>query len=645
MLDYLLPIQDANKRSKIATHIQDGLVLGSNQRWNLWTQGILPILSKSQESRQLYMENRPEAEVTNKPDDVTRSRVRRPVIAQAIDSTIAQQHLASFPTDESFFKGRPKNKLAADRLPTYEKYCEQRLAFLDFILHALKARVSKALDGTVAVWFPYGRSKKVEVTYDFPTLFGLKLPLGKPRAIEKEVVDFEGTDFVPLNLEDWRIDPTATRFSETNFIWRRWVTVEQLQNVKALANTEDLKPYGKCWGAGGDDSAIRKQQNYRLMGIEPTFLGDDNGVASQMVLLQEEWGDFYFDGKYYHNYVLIYSNDCTFHYFDKNPHHHAEKPFGVSPYIPLPDTLYGKSQAQDIIPLAHAGDSLVNNAIEAIKVTGTPTFTYRVTDTSVMEFFGDGPVSLVAGEGIPVQDHTSIAPVVWDRQALQEVSGLLQMLKEEIRESTGGVSYATGGITDQGPDRTATETNALVSGTSTRFQLLLLLDEILLYKPFLNQTISNDKQYMSAEAFVADEDKPLTPNEIKLMMLIFDVTGSKTVMNRAKELQDYDGFLQNYLPGLIKNNLASDNGDKIIFNIPELMKRRMSMSSMRDLDSFMEIKTAQELQQEQQEQAAQMTSPPPMGALPPEMIGAPDAVPTVPGTQPNGAPRDMAPIG
>jgi hypothetical protein len=159
------------------------------------------------------------------------------------------------------------------------------------------------------------------------------------------------------------------------------------------------------------------------------------------------------------------------------------------------------------------------------------------------------------------------------------------------------------------------------------------MDEELSYKPFLEMLFANDQQFMTEEVFVEDEIKPITPEMVKMMDLVFDVTGSKTVMNRQKEIQDYDGFLQNYLPGLIKNGLAVPNGDTIEFNIPELMKRRLSMSSMRDIDSYMTVITKQE--QEQQ--------PQPMGAVSPELLnGVPNGLPQVPGALPPGPPNDMA---
>jgi hypothetical protein len=47
------------------------------------------------------------------------------VLAEAIDSTLAQQHLASYPSDERFFKARARNKIAKDRLGVYEKHVEK----------------------------------------------------------------------------------------------------------------------------------------------------------------------------------------------------------------------------------------------------------------------------------------------------------------------------------------------------------------------------------------------------------------------------------------------------------------------------------------------------------------------------------------
>jgi hypothetical protein len=205
--------------------------------------------------------------------------------------------------------------------------------------------------------------------------------------------------------------------------------------------------------------------------------------------------------------------------------------------------------------------------------------------------------------------------------------GAQQRLKEEIRESTGGVPYATGGVSEMDTERTATETSILASGTNTRFQLNIQMYEESHLKPYLEMTFSNDRQFMTQAAFVDDEPEPILPDHVKMMELAFDVTGSRSVMNRSKEIQEMDVILA-ALPGWMQSGFVQSNGDIIKVNIPEMLKRRVALnSSFRDLDNFSETITM-ETQQEEMNLGV-MNGP---QAVPP--IAAAGAPPVMPGVQP-----------
>jgi hypothetical protein len=622
-LNYFVPVVDEDDQPKLSKVNKDSLVSGSNGRWHAWSDTIQDIRDRALEASQLYIENRPDKLEYATPDDAAQSlsRIRRPVLAQAIDSTISQQHLGSFPADERFFKGKPKNRLADENMDSYESHVEARLSLVDFMMSALKDRKNKMIAGTSAVWNPFIRETEIKTSYQFRKIFGIELPIGKPRAVRKETVTFEGTAYIPINFEDWRVDPLVDNLKEANFIWRRWVNKEELEAVKAFENTKDLTSYSDTWPSA-DSSGSNKQTIYQQMGINPTYTGDSY-VSKEMVLLYEEWGDFYVDGEYFHNHVLIYANDAVFLYFGPNPYNHQRKPFSVSAYIPMSGTLYGKSLAQDIIPLAHAEDTLLNQGIDIISKTGNPTFTYLVTDKAIEAFFDGDTVSLIPGEGIPCQSHDSIRPIVWDRAALQEIASIMQMLKEEIRESTGGVPYTTGGASATDQDRTATEVSTLAAGTNTRFQLFIQIYEQQKLKPFLQMIFENDRQFMTEPVFVEDQAQPLMPNTLKMMELDFDVTGSRAIINRAKEIQDIDTVL-GAVPNWLGSGLVKANGDVLEVNVPELIKRSLTMKGISDLDNVVDVITAQEQE---------------MNLAVPGGMGGPTAVPQA---NPGGAPVNLA---
>lgn len=605
-LNYFIPVSD--DAVKLDTSEASQLVSDSNRRWHDWTDMTQSIRNRALEAMQLYLENRPDGEDYNKPDDTGRSRVRRPILAEAVDSIVAQQHLSAFPGEERFFKVQPRNKAATDSKTSYEKHTETRLSLIDFMINHYRHRVNKVLTGVSAVWHPYFYEEEERTNYRFPTfkdtnpLIAALIPkIADMRAPGKAIDEkstqktLQFTSFIPLHLEDWRVDPTMDNLKEANFIWRRWMPVDQLKAVKGLKNKDEITSYHGTW----DDSDSKKSTTYQYMGITQTWDDMDSSLCEQ-VLLYEEWGDFYIDGEYYPNHVLLYSNDSLYHGLFPNPYNHQRKPFTVSPYIPLPGTLYGKSAVQDSIPLCHAEDSMINQELDAFGIVANTPFTYLVTDEALVEYFKDGPVSLRPGEGIPVSAHDSIKPIQWPVDALTISEGAQQRIKEEIRESTGGVPYATGGTSEMDTQRTATEVNTLSTGTNTRFQLLVQMDEEQVAKPYLEMIYENDRQFMDEEVFVDDEPEPLMPDTVKMMDLRFDVTGSRSIANRSKEIQEVDTIIA-ALPGWIKSGLVQPNGDILIANVPEILKRRVALnSSFRDLENVMEVLTMEEQQQQQE---------------------------------------------
>lgn len=568
---------------------------------------------------QLYLENKPETQDSETPDGASRARIRKPLLAEAVDSVAAQQHLSAFPSEERFFKIKPKNQVAIETKELYERYTEERLSEIDFMFTHFKHRQEKLLFGVSCVWHPYFFDEEIVTEYRQPSILGFKLPIVRPEQQQKKTLSFTG--FIPLSIEDWRVQPDTDNLLETNLIYRRLVNEEELKSVDGLLNKDDIT----CIGFMMDDSESNKEVQNRYKGI--SLSADQIQANYDKVLLYEEWGDFWVEDKFFPNHVLIYSNESVFHGLYPNPYHHQRKPFTVSPYIPLRGTLYGKSMAQDIIPLCHAADTLQNIQLDGLGVVAKCPMKFRVSDDALMEFFrANNQQEVRAGQSIPVSEMDSIEPITWDVRPLETVEAALQRLKEEIRESTGGVPYATGGVSELDTQRTATEINTLSAGTSTRFQLLIQMDEEQVCKPYLNMIFHNDRQFMDEPEFVDDEPTPLLPETVKTMDARIDITGSRSIMKRASEIQELDGLLA-ALPAWIQSGLIQTNGDTAIVNLPELYKRKLSMnSSVRDWDNIIEIKTAAEALAESQmgmmpnglgtiPQTPGIGSPPAMGGI------------------------------
>jgi hypothetical protein len=115
----------------------------------------------------------------------------------------------------------------------------KRLSLIDFMINTLKNRKNKMLAGASAVWHPFLYEEELKTGYHYPKVFGVRIP-GKPQRKQDTVRTFEGTGYVPLNFEDWRDRPdSADTLKEANFIWRRWMPVEELKAVEGIANVGD----------------------------------------------------------------------------------------------------------------------------------------------------------------------------------------------------------------------------------------------------------------------------------------------------------------------------------------------------------------------------------------------------------------------
>lgn len=622
------------KPVKLSRAQQDALVKGAAERWKSYTAQWNDWLNRAQESTNLYCDNRPsgneKAYLT--PDKSGRSNVRMPVVSQAVDAVVAQQHLANFPQDESFFKLRPKNEVAHKIQASLEQHIEDSFEYIDLMALAQKDRKSLALAGGNVVWHPWVFCKETEYTYQQREIFGIKV--GAPKRVASEVTKFEGTAFIPLNIEDVRFDAMVDSIRDTNAIFRRWMAVEDLKKVEKLQNLDDVATYHQLH----DESESRKREYFRDWGIDPQFNDISCPMAKEKCLLYEEWGDFVVDGKVYENHVLIFSNERVFHGLFPNPHDHQMKPLSVCPYLFMPNSLLGKSLAHDIIPLAHQVNTSINQANDVFNITGNPAYTYLYNDPALKELAKHGPLKTMPGMWIPVGSHDSLKPIVYDRQVVQEILALYDVIKEEIRESTGGVPYATGGMSEAQQDRTLGEVEILANGTSTRFQLNVQTYDEMRLKPFIKISVANLRQYATQDITPVDGN-PITPEMLKQASFDVNVTGSKSVLSRKRDFEDWMLIIDKILPGLIQNGFAQPDGSIMKLRIPAMAEEVLKMTAAKNLPDLYEIVTPEQQQEQAQEEGFgnELAAIPGFnpGAGPLDMVAAP-AMPSMAAPQVGG---------
>lgn len=568
MQNFTMPYNDGQK-VKLSEEQQQMLVDSAVKEWITFTNMVKDKLEQSTENWQAYIENKPAETGLVEPDDVESSHasVRTGLLPAALDGMHAQLCLAAYPAGTQFSDPKPRNQLSKRNKQNYERLVQQSAQKLNQLIYAYQDIKQLLLDGTSAVWHPWVRLEKKKPFYmaggglvdpNDPNINEMdELLQGEVTKSYRDTVEAEGTGFYPLALDDWRCDPTVDDIDDTPFLWRRWVYPEDIQDTEGFINGDEVLPYKAMVF---DDTYKIDKLEYQ--GIDGAYYfnshmmgdGDDEGMYPDgMACLIERWGDFYLDGKLYRNHVLVYSNDRTFHWFGPNPYDHQEKPFSVSPFIPVPGSLYGKTSITDAIPMMHAVDTLVNQALDIINVTANAPNLYNPSDAALQAYIQKHQ-TIRPGAFIPSNNPAGVMPLRGDFTGLQLIDRVVAQFGEFMRNVTGGVPYATGGVT-QGDQRTLGEVEILASATNSRFQATLQTYERYRLQRFTSQEFENYRQYMSEPVEINEEGNTLTPNVMKLLDFDFEITGSRTVLNKSRSLQDMRDALA-IIPSIIQSNVA-----------------------------------------------------------------------------------------
>lgn len=535
-----------DKTTKITEDQKQALVLDAVREWICYTDLIAEKRSQSLENWQAYLQNTPAETGLDTDNTDGGSRVRTGQLASLLDGIQSQLYLAAFPSQEAFYDAIPRSKFSAKYKTNYEKLCHYNNKRLNMLYNAFVDLKQLNLDGTSAVWHPFVRKERKKAVYmtdggaidpeDTEALDEIAT-MGEMEKTLVDSVEVEGTAFYPILFENWRVDPTVDDLDKTSFLYRHWEYPEDLQDIDDFENTSDLVPYRDMFE---DESWSDRLSKLEYQGVDyDTHMGADmppDQMPANQACVIEKWGDFYVDGKLHRNHVLVFSNDRIFHYFGPNPYDHGQKPFSVAPAVPIPGTLYGKTSISDAIPLMHALDTMMNQVLDGTGLTASPVFGYNTNDTALHQWVLGGR-KLLPGSLVPMSNPGSMFPISGDFRGLQVIDGMMKQTMELMKDTTGGVPYATGGAVSP-QDRTLGEVEILAAGTNSRFQTMLQVYEQKRLRPFVYQEFDNYRQFMTEPVRLEGIDTPLSPNIVKMLDYDFDVMGSRSVLNKARSLQD-----------------------------------------------------------------------------------------------------------
>lgn len=568
MLNVFAPF-DGKDAPKLSDDDKQSLVDQAVNEWMMYTDQIQEKLNQSAENWQAYLQNTPATTGLNRAENggSRGANVRTGKMASTIDGMHAQLCLAAFPSGTQFKEPKPRNKIAEKFKQEYERLTQDSAQKLDLLINAYDDVKQLILDGTSACWHPFIRIEKRKASYMF--MDGMidenddlddyaEMADEAISKVYRDTVEVEGTGFYPIVLEDWRIDPTVDSLDKTCFLWRRWVYVEDLEEHEDFENTEEVVPYRQL--VADEDYRLTKLQYHGIDGVieyNSHMMGageSEDAYPANMVCLMEKWGDFYIDGTLYRNHVLIFSNDRTYHYFGPNPYDHQQKPFSVAPFISVPGTLIGKTSITDAIPLLHALDTAMCQALDIMSSNADGAHWYNANDKAVLEWVQQGG-EVGPGMLIPALSPNPITPLVANLQGIGALDSLMSRVNEMISDTTGGVPYATGGMQNAN-DKTLGEVEILASATNSRFQAALQVYEKYRLQRFVLQEFENYRQYMSEPVRIDEEGRQLTPAVVKMMDFDFEITGSRSVLNKTRSLNDMKEALA-MIPAVIQSGSAT----------------------------------------------------------------------------------------
>ncbi len=581
-----------NLASTLNESQKSDLVAQTTNLWRNWTIQIQQLITESNENWQMYNANKPEMTPMNPGNDskaVTESRrtgVRLGKIARSLDSVHAVQHNSTFPADESFFESTPNNDIGRTYQEEYETWAEKNLEDGDFITAMYNHRKNCMMDGTTVSACPYIRKVKRKVTYEYPKV---KIPvinveltldfLPPKKNIDEKAVVYEGTIAKPLNFNDWRADPNVPIFEEAGFL-RRWY--EDTWKIKRDYDLDEVNPYYtvmEFW-----DSNIEKTST---AGVDWQWtVGKGEVEGKNKALLMVRYDDFVIDGQTYENHVSIVLNDKQLLWFGPNPYDHQMKPYVLTPYIPIPGLLYGKSAIRDSIIMAHAQDNAATKYLDIMSWGADPVFLVNTNDSAVR---AHGQIKIKPGLNIPVSIPGSIEQLPINLAEARSLLELVQLLDQQIENAMGSNPVFSGQDPAQEKgDITAFQVGAHIQGANNVFQSFMGIFNKTTLTPFMMMKWMNDQQFMSKSYFVAGFEAELTPDIIKQMDLDWIITAGDASLARGKEVANLKELIT-LLPQWRAAGLIQFKQEIAEVDFIGIFKKLLLASGQDDVDKILKI--------------------------------------------------------
>lgn len=554
------------ERDNIVDQLTDEQKLELSQmvasRWKNSTTDIAELLQDSKEAWDFYLRNHPKPETlasgTKKKDNYevrasARKGLRLGYIPKAVDSLLAQQHNATFPQDERFFKGTPRNDFSEANQELFEAFLAENFGEANTIEEFRKQRLNMVLDGTACLFTKWDVEETKNKTIYEPISIKLPTPVGTKsldvpftdRAVKRDVVEWEGTKVEALDFTDWRVDPTARCYDDSWFI-RRWY--DPVWKVKkTYPDAKEVKPYHASFPEAYDND---KRGSAGLEDLVRSMNKDDEPDGAKQCLLMVMYDDIVLGDEMYENHLVVVLNDSEVVWFGPNKANHGRKPYIVAPYIPIPGQLYGLSAVKHAIPAAEVIDKAVDEILRIGAWAAKPVFLKNVKDKAVQKH---GTIDVKPGMTLPVMSDGAYAQLQVNLANMPVLEAIINKAEMIIQDVTGSNTFMAGDAPQAG-DTTAFEVDQRVQGGNSRFMLIMSTFDNMVLEPFLAIAYENFKQYKSADENV--NGQTLTRDMFKKFDFKWVITSTRAALTRNKQIANKKALLFEIMPMLVQSGVV-----------------------------------------------------------------------------------------
>jgi hypothetical protein len=594
----MIETQAFTEKDNIAADLEqtqkDALVTLINDRWTYSTDEILPLIEQSRKAWDYFLHNTPQAndialsggtKDAYTAEQAQRKGLRFPHIPIAVESILAMQHNTTFPSDDRFCRGNPENDFAEKNQELVEQFIAENFGMANTSEQFRKLRLNLMLDGTACL-FTRWKQKRNPRRVDYEPKFQVKVPtplgevgfsLGGTQKVKGSDIEWEGTEAIPLDFNDWRVDPSARCYEESWFI-RRWY--QPVYQVEKEFPDAEAKPYTEVVQTS-DDNHKREAMGLSPISqvIDPEF--EEEGKKNSLLMVC--YDDFVLDGEVYENHAAIILNTKEVVWFGPNPYDHGLRPYIVGPYIDIPGQIYGQSAVVHAIPLAESIDKGTDNILRASTWGSNPVFTKRITDPAVRQHKN---IRVRPGITLPVSDPTAYQQLNVNIANSEVLFRMITAAEDKLMRVIGNSPFTEGGAPEQGRV-SAFEIDQRVQGSNSRSLSIMTTFNNCFIQPFMHINYENFRQFMEKPVMI--NGKEVNRDMLRLAKYKWLITSTQATISRSRELANKRAFLVELLPQLVQAGAVKLKAEVAEFDLIQYVKEFMTKGGERDVDRHLKV--------------------------------------------------------